>query len=398
MVQGAAGLVGLVTLAWLISEDRARVSWRKVGAGLAAQFTIALLLLKVPAAQGIFLVLNRLVDTLSTATRAGTSFVFGYVGGGPAPFAINSPSESFVLAFQALPLVMVISAVSALLYHWRILPFIVQTLSRILEKLLGLGGAVGMSAAAMPFLGLVESPLLIRPYLSKMSRGELFVVMTGGMATIAGTVMVLYATFLQNVIPNAIGHLLTASLISIPAAITVARIMIPDDMRTGGHSLTQQTYSGTMDAVVKGTLDGAHLMVGIAAMLVVLVALVHLGNDVLALAPDVAHAPLTWLMGIPAPEMLTAGALMGTKTVLNELLAYLALAHLPEEALSSRSRIIMTYGLCGFANFGSLGILIAGLSSMAPERRSEVVALGGKALVSGTLASCLTGAVVGLVL
>jgi len=411
MLHGLVGLAGLVAIAWLLSENRRRVSWRLVLSGLFAQFLVAGLLLKVPGAKTAFLALDRVVDALAAATRAGTTFVFGYVGGGAAPFAVEHPGESFVLAFQALPLVLLMSALSALLYHWRILPAVVRALSAVLERVFGLGGAVGMSAAAMPFLGMVESPLLIRPYLGRLSRGELFVVMTGGMATIAGTVMVLYATFLQGVIPDAVGHLLTAALVSVPAAVMVARVMVPDDARTGGGKDTLQPYAGAMDAVVRGTVDGTGLLINIVAMLLVLVALVHLANSALSALPLVAGAPLTlergmgwamaplaWLMGIPAEEAATAGALMGTKTVLNELMAYLALAHLPDGALAERSRIIMTYGLCGFANFGSLGILIAGLSSMAPERRAEVVNLGWRALVSGTLASCLTGAVVGLLL
>jgi CNT family concentrative nucleoside transporter len=410
MAQGLIGLAGLVGLAWLLSEDRLRVSWRVVAAGLTGQVLIAMVLLKVPAAQGLFLGLNRVVDSLQAATRAGTAFVFGYVGGGAAPFAVSDPASSFVLAFQALPLVLIMSALSALLYHWRILPVVVRAMSWALERAMGLGGAVGVSSAANAFVGMVEAPLLIRPYIGLLSRGELFVVMTGGMATIAGTVMVLYATFLQGVVPDPVGHLLTASLISVPAAVMVAKIMIPDDARTGGGD-TPAAYGGSMDAVVKGTSDGVQLLINVIAMLIVLVALVSLANGVLSLLPDIGGQPLTlqrmmgwlmapivWLMGIPAEEMVTAGALMGTKTVLNELLAYLDLARLPPEALSLRSRIIMTYGLCGFANFGSLGIMIAGLTAMAPTRRGEIVALGARSVISGTLASCLTGGIVGLLL
>lgn len=410
LAHGVAGIAGLLAIAFLLSERRGRVSWRIVAAGLAAQLTIAVLLLKVPVVRPAFMALNRAVDALQAATLAGTSFVFGYVGGGPAPFALSDPSKGFVLAFQALPLVLIMSALSALLYHWRILPLVVRGFALLLEKSFGLGGAVGMSAAAMPFLGMIESPLLIRPYLGKLTRGELFVVMTGGMATIAGTVLVLYATFLAGIIPDAVGHLLTATLVSVPAAVMVARIMVPDDARTGGRALAQSTYGGSMDAVVRGTMDGLHLLGAIIAMLMVLVALVHLVNGALGLldvagapptlqrAMGVVMAPVAWLMGIPAEDMMAAGALMGTKTVLNELLAYLELSRLPAGVLSERSRLIMTYGLCGFANFGSLGIMIAGLSAMAPERRGEIVALGWRAMASGTLASCLTAAVVALLL
>ncbi|MEO5373556.1 MAG: nucleoside:proton symporter [Alphaproteobacteria bacterium] len=406
-------MVGLTAIAWILSEDRTKASWRVAAAGIAAQFVLALLLLKLPGARTLFLWLDAGVDALHGATRAGTAFVFGYLGGGPLPFAEAHPGNTFILALQALPMVLMISALSALLYHWRILPAIVRGFAWLLTRTLGIGGAVGVSASAAAFLGMVEAPLLIRPYLSRLSRGELFVIMTVGMATIAGTVMVLYATFLKGVIPDPLGHLLTASLISVPAGIMVARLMVPDDTRTGADLNSEaHPYAGTMDAVARGTQDGITLLIGIVAMLIVLVGLVHLVNGMLAAAlPDLAGAPVTlqrllsyvmvpvvWLMGIPADEVLTAGALMGTKTVLNELLAYLDMSHLPPGALSERSRIIMTYGMCGFANFGSLGIMIAGIGTMAPDRRREVVELGFRSIVSGTLAGCLTGAVVGVLL
>ncbi|CCG42516.1 NupC/NupG family nucleoside CNT transporter [Magnetospirillum molischianum] len=412
MLQSLVGLAGLFLITILLSEKRRQAPIRLMAVGLAAQFGLALLLLKVPAAKGLFLALDDAVEALQSATLAGTAFVFGYIGGGPAPWSVTDPSAGFVLAFQALPMVLVMSALSALLYHWRILPLVVRTASRLLQRVLGVGGAVGVSASATAFLGMIEAPLLIRPYIASLSRGELFLVMTTGMSTIAGTVMVLYATFLKGVIPDPIGHLLTASLISIPAAIMVGKIMIPDDTRTGAARLSDaHSYGGSMDAVVQGTLDGVRLLVGICSMLVVLVALVSLANGVLAHLPPVwgeplslqramgwVMAPVVWMMGIPSSEVITAGSLMGTKTVLNELLAYLQLAHLPEGALSERSRLIMTYGLCGFANLGSLGILIAGLTVMAPSRRAEIVSLGTRSIVSGTLASCITGAVVGLLL
>jgi len=412
MLQSVAGIAGLLLITVALSENRRAVSIRLIAAGFAIQALMAVLLLKVPAAQALFLALDHAVESVHRATLAGTSFVFGYVGGGPVPWTPANPSAGFVLAFQALPLVLVISAASALLYHWKILPLVVRGAARLLERSLGVGGAVGVSASATAFLGMIEAPLLVRPYLAALSRGEMFVLMTTGMSTIAGTMMVLYATFLTGAIPDPIGHLLTASLISIPAAIMIGKTMIPDDARTGAARLdTAHSYTSSMDAVVQGTLDGVRLLVGICAMLVVLVALVSLVNGALALGPEVAGAPLTlqrllgwvmapvaWMMGIPAAEMVTAGGLLGTKIVLNEMMAYLDLAHLPEGALSERSRLIMTYALCGFANLGSLGILIAGLTAMAPTRRADIVALGPRTIVSGTLASCLTAATVSLLL
>ncbi|GAB4252958.1 MULTISPECIES: NupC/NupG family nucleoside CNT transporter [Deferrisoma] len=405
-----AGLLALCLLAWAFGENRRAVRWRTVAAGLALQLAIALVLLKLPPAKGVFLGLNRALEALQEATRAGTSFVFGYLGGGELPFEASNPGATFVLAFQALPLVLVMSALSAVLFHWRVVPWAVKGFSRILERTLGIGGAVGLSAAANVFVGMVEAPLLVRPYLERLGRGELFMVMTAGMATIAGTVLALYAAILGPVIPDSVGHILTASLISAPAAVVVAHLMVPETGEpTGGGLVPPDEYASTMDAVTKGTAAGVGLLLHIVAMLVVLVALVSLVNQALGLLPPVAGAPVTlerilgylmapvlWVIGVPWSEAVTAGSLMGTKTVLNEFLAYLRLAGLPEGALSPRSRLIVTYALCGFANFGSLGILIGGMEAMAPSRRDEIVALGLRSIVSGTLATLMTGAVVGV--
>jgi CNT family concentrative nucleoside transporter len=408
--QSALGILAFPALAWAMGEDRRRFPWRIVVAGLGLQLALALALLKLPVFKGLFLTLNEMLGALERATQAGTGFVFGYLGGGPAPFAVTDPGSSFVLAFRALPLVLVVSALSSLLFYWRVLPWVVRLVSRLLRKVMGIGGAVGLSAAADIFVGMVEAPLFVRPYLAAMSRGELFSVMTCGMATIAGTVMALYASFLANVVPDAMGHILTASLVSMPGALLIAALMVPaGESSTVGSLTPPRTARSGMDAVIDGTLAGVALLINILAMLVVFVALVSLANMVLGLLPDHLGQPLTlqrvlgwlmapvaWLTGIPWSEAVSAGALLGTKTVLNELIAYLDLARLPPEALSSRSELIMTYALCGFANLGSLGILIGGLSTMVPERREEIVALGPRAIVSGTLATLLTGAVVGV--
>jgi len=326
------------------------------------------------------------------------------------PFAERPGTSSFVLAFRALPLILVVSALSSLLFYWRVLPAIVRAVSVVLEKTMGVGGAVGLSAAANIFVGMVEAPLFVRPYLSQMDRGELFIVMACGMAGIAGTVMVLYASILGPIVPNAMGHILSASVISIPAAIVVAAVMVPPrGAPTSGQLTPAQPATSTMDAITRGTLDGLALLLNVVAMLIVLVALVSLLNLGLGLAPDWggapvklqrvlgwAMAPLVWLAGVPWSEAVTAGALMGTKTVLNEFIAYIDMAHLPADALAPRSRLIMTYCLCGFANFGSLGIMIGGMATMVPERRDEIVALGMRSIVVGTLAIFMIGAVVGM--
>jgi CNT family concentrative nucleoside transporter len=411
-LQSAFGLLLLMLLAWLFSERRQRKLWKVAIAGIGIQLIMAVLLLKLPFIQKLFSALNDVVVALQTASEAGSSFVFGYLGGGPLPFEETKVGASFVLAFRALPLVIVISALTALLTYWRILPVIVNALSTILQRSLGIGGAVGLGTAANVFVGMVEAPLFVRPYLKKLSRSELFMLMCAGMATIAGTVLILYATFLRGVIPDAVAHLLIASLISAPAAITIAKLMVPDDGTATEAVLDVASDArSSMDAITRGTQSGLMLFLNIVAMLIVFVALVHLVNALLSLLPNVGDAPITleriigylmapitWLMGIPWQEAAITGALMGTKTVLNEFLAYLRLADLPTEALSERSRLIISYALCGFANFGSLGIMIGGLTTMVPERRDEIVALGLKSIVAGTLATCCTGAVVGMLL
>lgn len=413
-LQSALGLGVLVGLAWLISEKKAAFSLRQVAVGIALQIAIALLLLKVPVAQAGLLALNNAVDALTAATRAGTGFVFGYIGGGPAPFEVKDPASAFVLGFQALPLVLVMSALSALLWHWRVLGWVTRGFAFLLQRSMGLGGAVGLASASTMFVGMVEAPLLIRPYLERLTRAELFMMMTVGLASVSGTVLVLYASILEPVIHGALGQILIASLISLPAGITVARLMVPEEPGFMGTGVAGEEplvdYESSMDAITRGTVDGLHLLLNILAMLVVMVALVALLNIILGAFPEVGGAPLTlqrmlgwafaplvWLMGVPASEMETAGQLMGTKTILNELIAYIQLAHLPAGSLDPRSALIMVYAMCGFANFGSVGILIGGMTALAPARRSDIVTLGTRAIVSGTLATSMTGAVIGLI-
>ncbi|MBS0246102.1 MAG: nucleoside:proton symporter [Proteobacteria bacterium] len=411
-LQSALGVVVLTAFAWAISENRRAVDWKSAGAALLVTIVTAVLLLKVPPVALAFAALTRAVDAVSDATRAGTSLVFGYLGGGMLPFEPKVPGSEYILAFQGLPVVLVTSVLTTLLFYWRILPPIVRGVSRVLERTLGVGGAVGLSTAANIFMGMVEAPLYVRPYLAKLARGELFMIMTGGMATIAGTVFVLYATILKDVIPGVAGHLLIASVISAPAALLVSQLMVPvpNHERTDVGAIDiGHVADSSMDAVVRGTAAGLELLLNIIAMLIVLVALVHLVNAMLGLLPDVAGsaitlqrllglvmAPVCWLMGVPWDQAVTAGSLMGIKTVLNEFLAYLELAKLPAGALDERSRLIMIYAMCGFANFGSLGIMIGGLNIMAPERRADIISLGPKSIVSGTIATCLTGAVAGL--
>jgi CNT family concentrative nucleoside transporter len=411
VLQAALGLVVLLGLAWAVSENRRAISVRVVASAMTLQIVLAVLLLRVPPITVALSWLNKAVEALRQATLAGTSFVFGYLGGGSAPFEPTAPQNVFILATQGLPLILIVSALSALLFYWRILPKIVQGFAWLLERTIGLGGAVGVASAANVFIGMIEAPLLIRPYLRDMTRASLFLVMTVGMATIAGNMFVLYATVLSPVLTDAAGTLMVASVISAPASVAIAALMVPGDYTGDAVELRgpDQDATSAAEAIVNGTLNGVWVVVAVAVLLIVAIALVDLTNQVLGLLPEVGGlrlslqrmlgwllAPVAWLIGIPWAEAGLAGELMGTKIALNELVAYLSMAELPQGALSPRSDKILTYALCGFANLGSLGILLGGLATMVPERRAEIVALGPKALIAGTIACFMTGAVAGI--
>ena len=414
-LQSVFGLALIVGLGWVLSERRRDVRWRPVAVGIVLQFGIALLVLKGGVSGAVFDSLNDAVRALETATREGTSFVFGYIGGAEAPFVARETTSSFVLAFQALPLILVISAISALLFHWNIIQPIVRCFAWALRRTLGIDGAAGVAVTMNIFVGMTEAPLVVRPYLRSVSRASLFAIMTAGMATVAGTVMILYATILRGVIDDPLGQILTASVISAPAAIIIAFIMVPETESDPTRSettiaVTREPGDNMMSVITRGALDGVPLLINVIAMLIVLVALVSLANQAIGLLPDVAGAPLSlqrmfgwvlaplaWSLGLPIAEAAQGGALLGTKTVLNELIAYIDFSNLPPDTFSPRSRLIMIYALCGFASFSSLGIMIGGLTAMVPERRREIVELGIKSLISGTLTSCMTGAVVGAI-
>ncbi len=416
--QSLVGLVAIPLIAWAISEKRGAIAparlVRILLGGVGLQVLIAGLMLNVPAARAAFGWADSLIAALQSATGTGMRLVFGYLAGGPAPFETVRPETSFILAFQALPLILVISALSKLLYHWGVLQKIVHAIGWVLQRSLGVTGPVGTSAAANVFVGMVEAPLLVRPYLAAMSRGGLFATMTVGMAGVAGTVLALYATILEPLLPGAAGHLIVASVISVPAGLMLAELMVPDpapppsDAEPAADIVIDDPSHSSMDAIAQGTREGIELLVNVTAMLVVMVALVALANQLVGFVTTPfgatltveqvlgwLFAPLAWLIGIPWAECAKAGSLLGVKTVLNELIAYLQLGQIPAGVLSERSRLILTYALCGFANFGSLGIMIGGMVAMVPARRAEIVSLGAKTLISGTLATMMTAAVVG---
>lgn len=408
-LQSVFGIAVFIGIGWVLSQDRQGIRWRLVIIALLLHFALALLLLRAPWISNGLLLLNHVVSAVESATNAGSTFVFGYLGGGSTPFNTSDPANLYLFAFRVLPQILVFSVLVALFWHWRILPTLVRFIGLALQKLLGLGGAVGMAAGASIFLGMAEMPLVIRAYLHQLSRGELFMIMTCGMATVAGSIMVLYASVLSPVIPGALGHVLVASMLNIIAAIYVAHLLMPQPEGSATSQATDSLqYASSMDAINRGTADGLRLAANVGAMVLVFVALVALVNQLLApitvsdapmslqRALGWAFAPVTWLMGVEWGEAQAAGSLLGTKVVINELVAYLELAALPAGTLSERANLIMTYGLCGFANLGSLGILLAGLTTLVPERREEILRIGPWTLVSGTLATCLTGTQVAL--
>lgn len=411
-MRGVLGFLALLGLAWLCSDDRRNIQWRTVIAGVALQIALALLLLRVPPATHAIFALNDAANALQHATDAGSRFVFGYLAGPPLPFAENHPGASFILAIQALPLVLTISALASLLFYWGILQRITGAFAWLLRRVMGIGGALALGAAVHVFVGMIEAPLLVRPYLARMQRGELFALMTCGMAGVAGTVMVIYAGFLAPVIPNALGNILIASVISTPAGLAVAALMVPFALTDVGEETRLELRDpplSALDALVKGTLEGIPILAGIIAVLLVAVASVALVNSILALLPHWGGAPVTlqaifaipfrpvmWLLGVPWHDTATAASLMATKTVLNEFVAYLHFSHMPPATFAPQTRLILTYALCGFANFGSLGIMIGGMGAMVPERRHEIVALGLRTILSGTIATCMSGALAGM--
>ena len=406
-LQSLAGLPALCLLAWVLGGCRRGVRARVVVAGLGGQLLVAAALLHLPPLRAGFAWVGDAVEALARATRAGTTLVFGYLGGGPLPYAETAPGGSFILFFQALPLVLLVGALSAVLYHWRIMPLVVRGLARGLGWLFGLSGACNLSVAANVFVGMVEAPLLIRPWLGRLTEAELFVVMVAGLATISGNMLVVYATMIAPVVPDAAGQLLTASLVSAPGSILAALLMLPE--REGAAAAAPEgeaprLYDSTMDALVRGTADGLQLLLGIMASLIVFVALVALANGILQPLTGwtlegiagVVFWPLAFAMGIPAAECAMVAASLGVKVVVNEFVSYLQLAAGGGAGLAERSRVILTYALCGFTNFASVGIMVTGMAGMCPERRADILRLGLKSLVAASIACCMAGATVGV--
>jgi CNT family concentrative nucleoside transporter len=410
VLQACLGLGMFLLLPWYLSENRQAINFKQAFTGLGFQVALAIVLTKIEMIRNAFLWLGSSVKALRDATLAGTSFVFGYLGGGETPYLVENGKSTFIFAFQALPMAIVISALAMLLFHWRILPIIVNVFSKLFQKSLGIGGVLGVCMSAKIFLGQTEAPLVVKPYLNTFSRSELFTVMTAGMATTSVSVMTLYAIILEGTIPDPIAHILTASIIGIPAAITISRILIPQEGQcTSGDLVESYRFSNFMEALMKGINDGTRLYINILVVLIVFLAGISLINSLLANIPwingepmtlqlilGIILAPVAWLLGIPWDEAVIAGSLLGKKSILNEIVAFIDFKGLSKGLLSEKSKLIMVYALAGFANIGSIGIQISALGTLIPERKQEIINLGVKAMIAGSIASFMSAAIIGI--
>jgi CNT family concentrative nucleoside transporter len=410
-LQSLIGLCASLGICWALSEERNKFPIRLAIGAIGLQVALVVLLFGLPQARDVVAGISSGVDALTAATADGTRFVFGYLGGGDQPYLVDKPGALFVFAFQVLPLILVISALSALLWHWQILKWIIRLFGMLFERTMGMGGASATATAANIFLGMVETPIIIRGYLDKLSRSELFMMMVVGLATVAGSTMVAYAAILKQILPNAAAHVLVASVVSAPAGVLLARVMIPERPGIGGVHADYTSllrYESSIDAISKGVSDGLMVVLNISAILLVFVALVSIGNGALSLLPHIGGAPVTfqrilgvifaplaWSLGIDWKEAGTGGYLLGVKLMLTEFIGFIELSKMPEGVFSERSRMIMTYALCGFANIGSVGITVSGMGILMPERRAEIVGMVWKALLAGFLATCMTASVVG---
>jgi len=404
-LQPVLGLIVFLGFVFAISRDRSAVSAKRIAVGLAMQLAIAFFLLRVPFVANGLLSLNAVVSALQSVTDRASRYMFGYVAGGPAPFEVVAPDNSFIIAFQVLPLILVVTVLSAMLFHFGVLSFIVECLGKGLRRTFGLSGALRLGAASTIFFGTIEAPLIIKPYLNRLSRGELLALVLCSMATIAGTVIILYASVLEQTLPGSLSHLLTASIISVPAALTLAHVFQPTQPSDLDVMQIPRSDKTWIEVLLDAVDDAVRMIISIAAIIVVLFAFIYLLDDMLALI----HAelslglifsqllrPVMWLVGFDWTNAALAGELMGTKVVLNEFVAYLALADVTE--FSDKQIIVIAYSMCGFANIASCGIIIAGLVVIMPERRKEVVDVTFTALLLGNVATLMTGCVVSLIL
>ncbi|GAA0565661.1 NupC/NupG family nucleoside CNT transporter [Rhizomicrobium electricum] len=414
-LQSLAGVVLIILLCWLFSENRRRFPFLLVIGAIGVQVALVLALFGVPAIRAGLTSFGSVFDGLAKSAQTGVAFVFGFLSGaGDQPYPLTNAGALFVFGFRVLPVILLVCTLAALLWHWGILRWITKAFGFIFSRTMGLRGPTALAAAATIFMGQVEGPIVIRAYLNRLTRSELFLLITVGMACVSGSTMVAYVTILSGVLPGAAAHVLTASIISAPAGILLARILVPRDPKAEAEqekvALNERTYSSSMDAIMKGISDGMQIAVNVAACLIVFVALVALVNAMLGALPPVGGAPVSvervlgyvfapvaWCLGIQPSEILPAGQLLGTKMMLTEFTAFIKLGAIPAAELTERTRIIMTYALCGFANVASVGINLAGFSVLLPERRDEIIKMVGKAMLAGFFATCLSAAIVGAV-
>ena len=398
------GLAVMIAIAWACSSDRRRVPWSTVAWGVGLQLALGVLLLKTPLGRLFFAAMNGLVTAMIGYTDVGVRFVFGGI-----------VDTGFSIVVNVLPIIVFMGSIFAVLYHVGFMQRVVDTLAVVLGRTMKTSGAESMAAVANLFVGMTESALIVRPYLERMTRSELFVLMTLGMATVAGSVLLAYVGMLGG--GDYAGHLATASLLSAPAGILLAKVMVPETdtpvTASHHHAAVERTAVNVIDAAAQGALAGLRLAAYVGALLIAFIALIALVNDAVgALGTAIgvpgltmqrllgwALAPLAWLMGVPWPDAVEVGGLLGVKTVLNEFIAYQALSEsLKAGALSPRAAVIASYALCGFANFGSLAILMGGLAGIAPSRSGEVAQLGMRSILSGSLATFMTACVAGILL
>jgi len=414
------GMVAFIALAWGISEHRKRFPWRVVLWGLGLQMLFAVLILKTDFGKAFFGLAQSAVSKLIGFANEGAKVVFGPLADTSLMADKFGPPNAFVLAITITATIILVSALSSLLYHWRILPKIVEATAWVMQRTMGTSGSESLAMAANIFTGQTEAPLVIKPYLLRMTRSELMAMMTGGMATIAGGVLAVYTSLGEGAGRlDMAGHLLTASVMSAPAALMLAKIMLPEteasETTAGAKASIEQTSTNSIDALCQGASDGLKLSLNVAAMLIAFVALVAMANYLLAMpqrwfssaSPEAFHpvtfqaifgwinAPFAWLMGVPAKDCLAVGQIMGERIVLNEFIGYLSLTS-QQGTLDPRSFTIATYALCGFANFGSIAIQIGGIGALVPERRKDLARLGIRSMIGGLLACYLTATVVSL--
>ncbi len=410
------GMTAFIGFAWLCSYNRKLFPWRTVWWGLALQIIFALFILKTPVGAGIFDFAGRAINKLVNFSNEGCQFVFG-------PLATDGmmkqtfPQSSFIFGIMVTGTIILVSALSSLFYHWGILQKVVHAVAWVMRKAMRTSGSETLAAAANIFMGQTEAPLVIKPYVARMTRSELLCLMVGGMATIAGGVAAVYVkmgTVAGHA--NMAGHLLTASVLSAPAALMISKIMLPETelsetAATAPAEVPRTTVNG-IDALCRGAGDGMLLAINVMAMLIAFIAVVALANYVIAhglrlfgIATETplqivfgwANAPFAWLMGVPAKDCMTIGQILGERIVLNEFIGYISLTS-PKTVIDERSFTLATYALCGFANFSSIAIQVGGIGSLAPERRSEMASLGVRAMIGGLLASYLTATVAGLII